>query len=364
MEHREPPRIAPGDRRFDGAIEELGGRFGLRILDEARKRRSIDYRRLGLLFLAGLATVGGLFYLGSRATRAAVAWLAHQSQYQIPFHQIELVHSPPEWFRGGSRSFLEGVRKSAGEPENVAVLLVPPDRLALEFKKYAWVEKARVIYAPRQIRVDLQIRQPVARAQLGGGGQIVFDANAIILPQEDIDLAVLGRVIWVTGHDLLAPSDPRPGLIWKSAADASGLDRGDERVLAAAKLAGFLVQEPRQSDSERSAALRILEIIVTDFGQRGLFAMNAEGAAICWGDAPGDEKAEKPSAHEKWAMLRSWAETSRARFLVDGDYWAFGENGVRHVCPQVHQKAPHRPLENSERPGGQTAAPAKRPASG
>ena len=47
MEHREPPRIAAGDRRFDGAIEEPASSFRLRAFDPFSDRRHIDLVRAG-----------------------------------------------------------------------------------------------------------------------------------------------------------------------------------------------------------------------------------------------------------------------------------------------------------------------------
>jgi hypothetical protein len=329
-------------------LEGTGGRpwrrFGLRAFEMARHRRHIDYRRTAVVLLAGLAIVSALVYLGSRATRDALAWLALQTPYQVPFDQIELISEPPRWYRGGSRAFVEAVRRSAGLPEHVAVLEFAPERLKMEFQKYAWVkEVTRVAYAPGRIQVDIRYRQPVAWMQLGGTEQIVIDERAVILSQEDIDMASLGRVIRVTGHGLASPSDPRPGLTWKSRSEGDEVDRVDERVTAAATLAAFLVKAPQVRDAEGSPALTILEIIVTDFSLRGLFAINAEGAAFWWRGAPGAEGPDEPVALKKWSMMRDWAATTRDRFLETGDYWAFSAEQVYHVCPRRHRPASHRP---------------------
>jgi hypothetical protein len=340
--------------------------------------RQIDYRRAGLFLLAGLALVAGLIYLSAWAGRASVGWLAQQPPYQIPFDRIELVHEPPPWYLGagsqssrGSRAFLEGVRSSSREPDHVAMLVVVPDELTAAFKKYAWVKQvARVEYAPGRIRVELRYRQPIAWVQLRGAQQQMLDDEGTILPTENIDVAALGRVLKITGDGGLAPPvATQYGEKWKSKTDAGGLQQVDERILAAAKLAGFLLEEPQAGDAERALALRIDEIIVTDFhknvpeaGTRGLFVQNAEGAAIWWGEAPGAEKPGRPSAKDKWAMLCQWANTTQARFLKDGDYWEFTRSGIVHTCP--HPGARHRPATLWERHGGEADANPKSAKSG
>jgi hypothetical protein len=368
MEHREPPQFATGDRRHDRAIDEPDGQLGIRTFGIARNRRQIDFGRTALLVIAGLAIIAGVIYLGLRSTRAALAWLAQQAPYQVPFEQIELVSEPPRWYRGGSRAFLAAVRRSAGAPERVSTLDGTPDLLKADFKKYAWVKEVKkVVYAPGRIEVDLDYCQPVAWVQLGAGEQVIIDERAVILPAEDVNPALLGQVVKITGHGLTPPADPQPGLVWKSRERAGGPDGADDRILAAAKLACFLAQETQTRDAEQSPALRILEISVTEFGgvePRRLFVINAEGAAIWWRNAPGEERSDEPSALEKWAMLRRWQETTRARFLEPGDFWSFSSNRLHHVCPRKHLPAVHRPKEQSERPGDPPAATTKMSPSG
>ncbi len=206
MEHREPPRIAPIERQFDGAADQAAGRFRLRRYDEEGNHRKIGYRRAGVLVVVGLAVAAGLFYLTDWARRASVGWLASQPQYQIPFDRIELVHEPPRWYEGGSRAFLKGVRLGSREPDHVSILDVTPDDLRLAFKKYAWVDEViRVAYGPGRVRVELRYRQPVAWVQVRDSGQFMLDQEGNILPTENIDVAALGRVIRIVGDGGLAP---------------------------------------------------------------------------------------------------------------------------------------------------------------
>jgi hypothetical protein len=342
MDHREPPRLGPGDHLFDMSIEQPSKGSRLRPLIGARHHRQIDLMKVGVVLLSGLAAAIVLLILGSWAARSAHDWLAVQPPYQIPFKEIHLVNPPPPWFLGGNSALLDSVRKSTFEPEIISVLQVSSEQLANSFKKYPWIESAEVFYRPGQIDVDLRYHQPVAWVQLSAADQVVIDEKGNILPIGDINVPRLGPIkIKVRGTGLTPPSDRQPGVIWKIR-DASGLERTDERIVAAARMASFLSQEPQKSDALRTNALRITEINVSYFSSRGLFLFNDEETALLWGEAPGDESPGKPSAAEKWAMVRRWYEKERARFLVEGDYWTFSNDRLSHVC--AHPGARHEPL--------------------
>jgi hypothetical protein len=349
MEHREPPRIKEGDHLFDASLPEAARPSRLRPLIAARHTRQFDAVRVAMVLAAGLAMAIALVWLGSWAMRSTLDWLAVQPPYQIPFNQIHLVNPPPPWFLGGKDALLEGVRKSAGEPETISVLQVSPERLAMSFKKYAWVEGVKVSYAPGQIEVELRYHQPVAWVQLSSTDQIVIDEKGDILPAENVDVPKLGATIKVTGRGLSAPSDRRPGVVWK-VRDETRLEKVDERISAAAKLASFLLHEPQHGDAQRSNALRVHDIIVTEFSGRGLFVITAENVEICWGDAPGDEPTGHPTAAEKWDMLRRWEQTEPTRSLVVGDYWAFSSDGVRHEGPHSDLRQQPETRKASENP--------------
>jgi hypothetical protein len=349
MEHREPPRIVTGGRRVEGALEDTGGQPPFRRLSFVRNQRQIHFSRSLLFSVAALAVLIVLFYLGSQATRAAIGWLHHQSQYQLPFEQIQVVPEPPPWFRGGARAFLEAVRLNARESESIAMLDVTPDQIILDFKNYAWVrDVGQVTYGPRTIIVPIRYRQPVAYVPLLKGDRKLVDETGTILRTRDIDETLLDQVvrlaylIRIEGTGLAAPSDPRPGIVWKTRAVGSDHDEVDVRVLAAAKLAGFLSQPSLIRDAESMPALRFVQINVTDLpppGAFGLYVLNAEYTAIWWNEAPGDEPPGRPSAAEKWAMLRRWRESTDYRPLPQGDYWAFKGTQVSQVCP--HKGHPH-----------------------
>jgi hypothetical protein len=339
MEHREPPRIAAGDRRFDGAIEEPPTSFRLRAFDPFSDRRHIDLLRAGLMAAAALAITALVFYLGSRATNAAVMWLHRQSQYQVAFEEIQLAQELPSWYRGGKREFLGRVRERSGQSVSLSQLEVKPDRLAVAFKLDPWVEEVvKVSYAPGKILVDLKIREPVAWVKLDSGPQLV-DGEGRLLPTEDVDFDPAGPLLKITGLDLTPPADSRAGVVWKSKSKSPEIEKVDERMVAAAGLARFFTQQGRNA-GKSSPALQMIEIIVTEFGGRGLFVLNANGALLCWGRAPRAERPRELTATEKWQILRTWAESSAGIVLATGDYWEFSPRGMSLVC--THPHGPHR----------------------
>jgi cell division septal protein FtsQ len=345
MEHREPPRFAAGDRRSGEIVEDPDQIFRLRAFNPAGVGPRREWRRAGLLAFVGLALAVGFIYLARQAAQAAVAWLHHQPQYLVPFGEIHLVTNPPACYRGGSVAFLEHVRRTAGEPKQISLLEQTPDRLARAFRLDPWVEKVvRVAYGPSRISVALEYREPVAWVKLPRGQQQVVDGEGRILPSEDVDVEPLAHRIKITGEDLADPADLRPGLVWKRKGRDGGMDEVDARVVAAARLARFLQNEDRVRKAQASRALQILEIIVSnlsDFSRGGLFVMNAEGAEIRWGDAPGAESPGKPTADEKWRILADWREPIGSRSLAVGDYWEFSRKGLHKVCP--HEPSSHRP---------------------
>ena len=95
-----------------------------------------------------------------------------------------------------------------GEPATVACSTNLPDRLALAFKKDAWVEDVvKVGYAPSSILVDLRYRQPVAWVELRQGSSRSSMRKGFSCPAEDVDLEKLGQLIRITRR---RPGRPRP----------------------------------------------------------------------------------------------------------------------------------------------------------
>ena len=222
-------------------------------------------------------------------------WLHRQSQYQVAFDQIQLAHELPSWYRGGKREFLGRVRRGSGQSEVLSQLEVRPDRLALAFKLDPWVEEVvKVSYGPGRIVVDLKFREPVAWVKLGDGRQQMIDGEARLLPGEDVELEALDGLLRITGVGLSAAADQRAGVVWKSKARGEEVEQAEERIVAAAGLARFLNRQVQSAGSPASAAVRMIEISVSDFRNRGLFVFNAEGTVFRWGRALGLKHRESP----------------------------------------------------------------------
>ncbi len=308
--------------------------------------------------------LAGLTYLAYRSARAAFHWLHAQPQYQVAFERIELVEPPPAWYRGGNQAFLDQVRRGAGESGDVPVLDYEPNRIKIAFKKYPWVEEVtKVAFGPGSIRVWLRYRTPVAWVVPSRGQRHLIDETAALLSADDVNLDEFGQLIHITGDDRLQPPvDPRPGVRWKMKDGAAGTERDDERIVGAARLAGFFRMKTAEREPGRPGALRIVEIIVSDDSPYGLFVVNGEGAIIWWSAPPGDEQPGQPSAEEKWRLLEEWAQSTIGGRLPSRDYWAFFKDGLRAMCP--HKDPTHQPKPAPSKAGKSPSPPAATAKSG
>jgi hypothetical protein len=364
MDRLEPPRIGKADSSVEEGARARFHRFSLRPNDLGRGGNVSAGRPNRLIVVVGVVLLAGLIYLGNQAVVAVVRWLHGQSQYQVPFDQIELIDPPPAWYRGGSKAFREHVRRSAGAGELVPMLDITPDRLEIAFKNAAWVEEVvKVAYVPGRITVQLKYAEPVAWVKLPESGQQLVDARGVLLDADDVDPVLLGPLIRITGGaELRAPADARAGVIWKSRVGPEEPEQVDESIVAAARLAGFITRQRRASAGANAPALKIIEVMVKYFKRHGLFMVNGERTVIWWRHPLGAEPPGEPDAEEKWAMLREWQRTTTARALPDQDYWRFDQKSVVPFCP--HGDPTHRPREPGEPKAGATDASRKPAGSG
>jgi hypothetical protein len=154
----------------------------------------------------------------------------------------------------------------------------------------------------------------------------------------------------ITGQPLDLPADLTPGVQWKSTAN-DDLPHEDQRILAAAKLAGFLRSQEQSLPGGNSPALHAEEIIVTDFERRGLFLLNGAGAILWWNETPGEEQPGRPKAEEKWAILCKWSLLNEPQTLPAGDFWAFSQTELLRVCPHPNRKHLAKPVDGGDQPG-------------
>jgi hypothetical protein len=324
MEYHETPRIAATEGRLDGVIGQSEPRPLLHRFELIRAPRQHDLPRViaaFLLLLVGLLVLG---YLCMQAVHLAVRWLHDRPEYQLPFEEIKLAETPPAWFRGGAEAFLKQVRENIGEAETLPVMDLKPDRIEQDFKLFHWVEQVRrVEYPPRGITVHLDYKKPVALISIRGGSDpAVLDRDGDVLPADDIDTEKLGPLIKITGRGLVASSENRPGMHWKSGAQGAEAKRVERGVKDAASLASFLLNPSRADEMATIPGLQNIYIHIP-IDHRGLFLQTASAAFILWGESPGEEAKSALTAEGKWEILKEWAKAPARRSLPEGHYWTF-----------------------------------------
>jgi hypothetical protein len=327
MEHRGPPIRGGDERQLEPDIPDIPADIRRQGLEPVQPRLPIPYRRLVVAVSSGVLLLFLSVYLGSRGIRAAVDWLSDQAPYQIPFESIRLATVPPQWYRGGGSAFLKSVRTRADEQESLPVLKLERDRVKMAFLRSPWVhEVVRVSYLPGGVAVELAFREPAALVLVAGGESYLLDETAIILPLADVDLERLKQVrplVTITGVGLSAPADPRPGAVWTPKPGVIDLNPGNGRIPACVRLADFFARQMKSLGPACSRALEITQIIPTDRKNRGLFMLNAEQTTFLWGDSPGEESPDSPSADEKWAAISEWALRNDQRVEPSAGFWRF-----------------------------------------
>ena len=168
MEHREPPRIAPGDRRFDGAAEETRWRdSGCALLTVADTGARSTYGASRSWCLPGWRPIAGCVYLGTWATRAAVGWLAiSRISDCLSTRSSWSMNAPPLVSTEALEPFSKRCARGSSESDHVSFL---------NFRPMTWRGLQEICLGraggqgrvrPGRIRVELPYRQPVAWVQL------------------------------------------------------------------------------------------------------------------------------------------------------------------------------------------------------
>jgi hypothetical protein len=330
MEHREPSRTIAEDPASRFAAPSSPRRLEAPRPESPPPRRiPIARTRAGIAAAIVVGVLVGL-YLGYRALCAARKWLADQPAYQLDFGAIELDPPPPPWYRGGTRRFVEEVRRLARMPRKVPLLALRKDELEHAFEHSPWTEDVvKVTYPPLGVTVHLVYHQPVALVEISPRERYLIDESATILPAEDVDrdldeFASQEALITIKGAGLAAPRNPQPGLLWKCRAGMSEVAPGNGQIPAAAKLARFLVTKLRSIDRVSNPALDFSYINPMDHPDdyRGLFLWNEQDKTyVLWGEAPGAEIPGGLDAEEKWKRIYDWSRTEKRRTLPDGHYW-------------------------------------------
>ncbi len=221
----------------------------------------------------------------------------------------------------GKDAFLEQVRTEAQRPSEISLLALDLERLRRDFSRNPWVSQTTKVVAsfPNKVRIELQYREPTAFATVKGKA-IYLDSEGFVLPTNELVLNRAGVLFAIEVKDV--PNGLRPGFPWGLPELPNGETEPDKRVRAAAQLAGFLKHAGVNSPAQ-AASLHVVAIHPEH--PRGLFVQLSKQVMVLWGEAPGQEPKGRPSAMEKWEILRDWVEHGgpASLNLSEGEYAVF-----------------------------------------
>ena len=232
-----------------------------------------------------LAILGGVLvgsYMVYLASRAAHSWLSDQPAYQLPFRAIVLDPPPPSWYRGGPAGFLEDVRRRAKMPETIPLLKLTEVELERAFEQSPWTEEVQSI-TYRPARGDRPARLSPAGRPRGGcrAADDLSRGRSGSHPAPGRSGSGDQTIRRGTGSDRDQWSRPGgpAGSETRTARGSPGPARtdaapGNDRIPAAARLAGFLLDRMRSIDREREPASVMRFINPMDPEGRGLFLKN------------------------------------------------------------------------------------------
>lgn len=164
------------------------------------------------------------------------------------------------------------------------------------FKTHPWIAQVtRVEKFTSGVNVQVNYRRPVAMVrvksqhpEIQGDGLFAIDGNGILLPTSDFSEADKDQYL-----QIIVPDSYPAGV---------GAPYGDDRVIAAAKIAELLHQE-RES-------LNLFAVELTNprrtFDESWIFAVvRNNGERFTWGSPPGEEIPGETKVEEKLRLLRA-----------------------------------------------------------
>ncbi|AGA30250.1 cell division protein FtsQ/DivIB [Singulisphaera acidiphila] len=306
MEHREPPRIATADDpSHESENDPIRGRRFARFVTPPSVRR-LSRPRIVLAILAGAGFLYVLSLAGLHGLRSLRTFVHKQAEYQVAFSEIVLDPPPPGWYKGGSKHFLERVRKESGDPEQFSLLDLDTEKLKLAFQRDGWVRKAVVMRQnPNRVVVHLDYREPVALVSVEHSRKELIDQEAVILNQDDVNLNAAATLFLERrgGSPSLPPFLRNVGETWKTESGPNKLPVVDECVLAGAKLANFLRSVQRDDLIKRSP--NIFQAVVAE-SESKLWVQSGDHLLVFWGMPPNEERPGELPFSEKWKVLTNW----------------------------------------------------------
>ncbi len=252
-------------------------------MDE-RPARSRKIAGLLLLFWPAVLMIGGY-----------VAW-SHwgadrlsQSYGRLAIEQIRIPPAPT-YVR---TNVLQRVYEDAGLDSISLLDHQAAAQIARAFETNAWVRKVDWVQKlSGEVNVHLTYRRPVAivpirqgrHPDLDGPGCYAIDEDSVVLPHVDFAPAETLQYLYILIEDV-------------SAANSEGAPYGDDRVLAAAKLAGMLV------DQRNALQIAGIKVVPTQGPNWQLVLLRTDGSTVIWGSAPGLELAGELPAPLKLQRL-------------------------------------------------------------
>lgn len=253
--------------------------------------------------LGAIAVAASLYWL-ARVVGSGVAWVQARPEYEIQFADLALQPNVPKYVRSGTTGLLERVRRKSNRPETLKSIGIDLSQLGGDFALGSpWIERvraARVVGHPPIIEIELDYRRPIAF--INQATTVVLDHDAVVLPNDDLDLSALPPLIEIRRFQGGIDS-PLPGLSFtKPGSDEAAA------LAAALKLAEFVQQQQAQTNHEDKESR--VQIVDLANGPRWLSLHTADRHRISWGEAPGAESPGRPTAPQKWTWWTTWRKSN------------------------------------------------------
>ncbi|MGE3818715.1 MAG: hypothetical protein AB7I30_04720 [Isosphaeraceae bacterium] len=310
MEHDDPPRRLLTDGRHRDSIDVAA--------DSPRRGGSAGAggstpSRFSSLPIGHQVAIGGFLcvllatsiLLAGSLRRGLVAYVHARPDYQLSLNDVALDPPPPSWYRGGSTRFLERVWAGTTEPRTFSALDLDPRRLNLIFRRDPWVRRVVRVETryPNRVVTRLEYREPVGLASLDENRRVLVDRDGVMLAVEDVDLDAL-EVVGLA--EFPPPSNHRQGEVWGGDDAASR-----ERLVAAARLAGFIKSHRKSLDDALSTTHYVL---VQPYGPTDFYVQITAGKSkkegdslmFLWEPSEGDSPSRGLSDDQRWSMLCDW----------------------------------------------------------
>ena len=243
----------------------------------------------------GNSTVSTLAVIAVFAIALGIGWyvykdkVAKQQQYQLKPEMIVLTPEQPEWMK-------EDVLQAVFSDQKLEEQYLTDRKLATQLRDafmlhpcIASVEK--VSKRPDGVDVSLVYRNPVAMVVVKLDNRTWLypvDDQAVVLPPRQFTKEDVGNYMRVN-HDYVPP------------AGQIGDDWGDDKVVAAAQIAGLLAKAPWQS-----MGLYNIELVDNPETKETvvyLLKKATPGFRVLWGSLPGHEQEDEVAAPDKLRRL-------------------------------------------------------------